>query len=161
MKEPLKRVLFIFEEYERVTAENIYLLMENETLTLKVGELEGEKESEKTLKVNPTTTRKKKKPGRKSGFKGTSMRIPDHVDEVCEVILPVCPECGTLLGAPSETVTHYVEDIKPSVPHVTQVNTHRYYCSTCRKMVSAHSDDAMPKCRLGLKVTLLGSIHEI
>jgi hypothetical protein len=76
--------------------------------------------------MKPNTTGKKKKPGRKSGFKGTSRKIPDHVDEVCEVHLPVCPECGTPLGKPTETVTHYIEDIKPAAPHVTKVKTHLF-----------------------------------
>jgi transposase len=152
-----EEITFYREEYERLTAENIYLFMEKETLILKVAYLEGEKESKKNLRVKPNTSGKKKKPGRKSGFKGTSRKIPDHVDEVYEVILPACPECGTPLGDPTETVAHYVEDIRPSIPYVTKINTNRYYCLHCKKIVSAQSSDAMPQCRLGLRVTLLAA----
>jgi transposase len=148
---------FYREENERLTAENIYLLMETETLTLKVAELEGKGKSKKNPKIKSNTSGKKKKRGRKSGFKGTSRKKPDHVDEVCEVILTVCPECGTLLGEPTETVTRYIEDIKPSVPYVTEVRAHRYSCPHCKKIVSAQSSDAMPQCRLGKNVTLLAA----
>jgi transposase len=146
------------EDNETLIAENIYFLMEIETLTSQIAELE--KKKSKDLNIKPNTTGKKKKPGRKPGFKGTSRKIPDHVDEVCEVHLPVCPECGTSLGEPTETVTHYIEDIKPATPHVTKVQTHRYYCPHCKKIVSARSPDAMPQCRLGIYVTLLAAYQK-
>jgi len=148
---------FYRKEYERITAENIYLLMENETLKQNVADLEGEKESKKNLKIKANISGKKKKPGRKRGFKGTSRKKPDHVDEVYEVTLTACPECGTPLKESTEIVTRYIEDIKPSVPHVTEVRTHRYSCPRCKKIVSAQSQDAMPKCRLGKNVTLLAA----
>lgn len=147
---------FYREEYERLTAENIYLLMETETLKKTVAELE--EKGKKKVKIKPNTSGKKKKPGRKPGFKGTSREKPDHTDEVIEVHLPVCPECGNPLGEPFEITTHCIEDIKiPSTTHVTEVRTLRYYCTHCEKPVSARSGEAMPKCRLGLNVTLLAA----
>ncbi len=63
---------FYREVYERLTAENIYLLMETETLKQNIEDLEGKKESKKNLTIKANTSGKKKKPGRKRGFKGTS-----------------------------------------------------------------------------------------
>ena len=149
---------FYQKEYERLTVENIYLLMETETLKEKVAELEEKNKKKVEIKPNTSGKKKKKKPGRKPGFKGTSRKKPDHVDEVCEVHLPACPDCGNPLGEPFEITKHYIEDIIiPSTTHVTEVNTPRYYCTHCKKPVSAQSGDAMPKCRLGLNVTLLAA----
>jgi len=146
---------FYKERYETLTAENIHLWIENQTL--KYGaELKGKK-SEKKVTIKPNTSGKKKKRGRKKGSKGTSRRIPDHVDEVVDMILFFCPDCGEPLGESFETTKRYIEEIIPSKPHVTQVNTHRYYCTCCKKPVSAQSEDALPKCRLGLNVTFLAA----
>ncbi len=103
---------FYQKEYERLTAENIYLLMETETLKKTVAKLEGK--GKKKVKIKPNTSGKKKKPGRKPGFKGTSRKKPDHVDEVIEVHLRVCPDCGNLLRKPFEITKNYIEDIPPS-----------------------------------------------
>jgi len=73
---------FYQKEYEGLTAENIYLLMETETLKKTVAELE--EKGKKKVKIKPNTSGKKKKPGRKPGFKGTSRKKPDHTDEVIE-----------------------------------------------------------------------------
>ena len=73
---------FYREEYERLTAENIYLLMETETLKKTVVELE--EKGKKKVKIKPNKSGKKKKPGRKPGFKGTSRKKPDHTDESIE-----------------------------------------------------------------------------
>ena len=147
---------FYKERYETLTAENIHLWMENQTLKYGTADLKGKK-SEKKVTIKPNTSGKKKKRGKKKGSKGTSRRIPDHVDEVVDIILPFCPDCGNPLGKPFEVTKRYIEDIIPSTPHVTQVNTGRYYCTCCKKPVSAQSHDALPKCRLGLNVTFLAA----
>jgi regulator of replication initiation timing len=103
LREELKRVTaestFFQQEYERLKAENIYLLMENETLKQRWEDLKG-KRKKKSYHIKPNTSGKKKKHGRKPGFKGTSRKRPDRTDDIIAVTFVTCPECGTALGDP-------------------------------------------------------------
>ncbi|MGD2251259.1 MAG: IS66 family transposase, partial [Candidatus Methanofastidiosia archaeon] len=129
----------------------------NETLKEKITEL---KEGKKKKKIYPTTPKKsgtKKKPGRKPGFKGTSRKKPDHIDDVVEATCDACPHCGSVLGTSVEVTERYVEDITPPKSHVTKYKTHRYFCSHCNEMVSATPVEVIPNCRLGLNVTLIAA----
>ena len=82
-------ITFFKEEYERLTAENIHLLMEIETLKERITNSKGGKKK-KTYSQTPQPSLKKKKRGRKPGSKGTSRKVPDHVDdylsELCEIV---------------------------------------------------------------------------
>jgi transposase-like protein len=155
MKDLQQKLLSYREENERLTAENIYLLMETETLTLKVAELEGKGKSKKNPIIAPNTSGKKKRPGRKPGFKGTSRKKPDHIDKCIDVTLSTCPQCGTPLKDPVEVTERTVEDVDPPKPRITEYRIYRYYCPHCGEIISATSQDAIPKCRLGINVTLL------
>jgi transposase len=59
------------------------------------------------------------------------------------------------LGDPVEVITRYVEDITPPKSAITEYIQYRYYCPHCGENVLARSPGALPKCRLGIRVTLL------
>jgi hypothetical protein len=54
-----------------------------------------------------------------------------------------------------EVTERTVEDVDPPTPRITKYRTYRYYCPHCGEIVSATSQDAIPKCRRGSNVTLL------
>ena len=143
------------EENRRLTAENALLRKENNVLKRKICEQEKKKTLRRKARVKARTSGKKKKPGRKPGFKGTSRRIPDHVDEVVDVVLHSCPQCGAPFKESYAKRERYVEDVVIVRPYVTKYIIHRYYCSTCESDVSAAPDDVIPHCMLGIKVMLL------
>jgi transposase len=142
------------KENRRLTAENALLRKENKVLKRKISEQEKKRTSRKRPRVKANPSGKRKKPGRKPGFKGSSRKIPDHVDEVVDVILPSCPCCGALLESYAQR-ERYVEDIVIVRPCVTKYIIHRYYCSHCEINVSAVPDDVIPHCMLGINVMLL------
>ena len=89
------------KEIERLTIKVTSLLEENNSLKEKIKELEEiikRKKRKRAYQAKASVSGKKKKRGRKPGFKGTSRTIPDHVDEVIELTLDACPHCGTPLG---------------------------------------------------------------
>ncbi|TLN00116.1 IS66 family transposase, partial [bacterium] len=148
----------LHKENKRISEELTHVQKEASALRWRIEELEGgegeenEPEREVTCVVKPSLTGKKKRPGRKPGFKGISRRIPDHVDEVIDVEVETCPHCGTPLGREVEVVERYVEDYKPTRSHVTKYRVRRYWCPKCRKKVHPTPRDVIPKCMLGLHV---------
>lgn len=145
------------EENKRLTAENVHLRKENKSLKRKLSELEKKRKSRKKSRTKVKTSGKKKKRGRKPGFKGTSRKIPDHVDEVVDMTLSSCPHCGNLLEESYEERERYVEDIPVVQPHVTKYIIHRYYCKHCETDVSAAPDDVIPNCMVGTNVMLIAA----
>jgi regulator of replication initiation timing len=148
-------VTFFREECERLTAENIYLLMEIETLKEGVTKSKEREKKKKTYPVNPQPSKKKKKRGRKRGFKGTSRKVLDHVDEVRDLTLDACPHCGTPFKKSYGKRIRYNEDIPMVQPHVIKYIIHQYYCPHCKRSASESLDDIIPHCRLGINVMLL------
>ena len=145
------------KEIERLTMKVTSLLEENNSLKEKIKELEEIIKRKKRKRAYPAKTSvsgKKKKRGRKPGFKGTSRTIPDHVDEVIELTLDACPHCGTPLGKSYEKRKRYVEDIPVVQSHVTKYIIHRYRCPHCKEDVSEIPDTVIPHCRLGTNVML-------
>jgi transposase len=140
------------KENENFREENICLKTENQALKKKLAEYEKSSPSKKITYKASTT---QKRPGRRSGHKGTSRKIPEHIDAAVDITLESCPHCGTPLGTPVEEWVRYVEDIEPPKPRVTQYRINRYYCPTCRKNVSVHPPEVIPRCMLGIKVMLL------
>lgn len=144
---------FLQGKYEEIVAENERLREENDALKQKIGELEEGINPKKKSTFKKNCTSQSKKPGRTPGFKGTSRKIPSHVDEVQDVTLAVCPHCGTAVKE-VEVLKRYVEDIKPPKSYVREYRIHRYYCSTCKQIVSAKVLDVIPHCMLGISVML-------
>lgn len=79
-----------------------------------------------------------KVPGRKAGHAAAFRSIPSQIDQRINVPLERCPECNSALSQ-VRCVVQYIEDIPPVRPQVTELTTHRGYCSCCQKEVrSSH-----------------------
>lgn len=98
-------------------------------------------------------SKRKKKPGRKEGFKGTSRVKPDRVDkEVCHT-LDTCPECGGEVNPEQTPRVRYVEDLQEnSKSEVTEHKIYRAWCPQCSKKVEPVVDEALPNSQIGLRL---------
>ena len=105
----------------------------------------------------PPARKRHRKPGRKNGHPGVRRATPVHIDRTVEHKLTECPDCHNALSAPCGKHTRIVEDIPPVLPTATEHVTYEYYCSPCRKKVSAPVTDALPKATMGLRLTLLSA----
>jgi transposase len=128
----------------------------------------AEKYEDLTKEVSPTTPSsmiptylketaegRKKKPGQKKGHKGSSRSRPDKIDHFKEHTLDHCPDCHTPLKEPVGAYQRYTEDIPPiEKPEVTQHTVHRYWCPTCKKIVSPTVPDALPGANIGLRLVV-------
>lgn len=77
------------------------------------------------------------KPGRPKGHKGSFRPRPQQIDEIIEVPLERCPDCG----GPLEGVTaleQYIEEIPVVRPKVTKLVTWRGQCPRCGEVRSTH-----------------------
>jgi len=105
--------------------------------------------------LKPSSGERKKKPGRKKGHNGASRLRPDTVDHFKEHTLGHCPECQTPLKENLGHYQRYTEDIPPiEKPEVTQHTVYRYWCPTCKKIVSPTIPDALPKANIGLRLVV-------
>ena len=104
--------------------------------------------------LKPNHKKRRRKPGQKKGHPGKSRPVPDHIDQYKEHKLEYCPHCGTAVNDPVEKRTKYVEEIPPVKPVVTEHTIHRYWCSSCKKIVEPVFTEAMPHDNIGLRVYL-------
>ena len=77
---------------------------------------------------------KPKRPGRAKGHAAAQRARPEHVDQVVEVPLEVCPTCQTPL---EDTAGHeqFQIDLPPIRPQVTQFKVESGYCPRCQRRV--------------------------
>lgn len=133
------------------------LYKENEELKQRVKE-EQDKRNEKFAKPN-TAKKRKLRPGQKLGHIGITRQIADQIDEVIEETLQQCPDCRQPLKDSVEIIEHVQEDIIPAKVHVIKYRRHRYYCSCCQKMISAHyHPQHVPQGYLGANVLIQAAI---
>jgi transposase len=105
----------------------------------------------KRSKFKPNKKGRRKIPGRKPGFKGTSRKLPVEIHEEVDIELEVCPECNKPLeGKILEVRERIVEDIRPPKPYNKKYNLHRKWCKYCKKMVEPKPKDVLPNCRFGI-----------
>lgn len=102
-----------------------------------------------------TSSRGKKKPGRKDGHPGSRRDPPARVDRYEEHRAEVCPDCGGPLCRCQETRTRYIEEIPETQPEITAHTIHRDWCPQCRKKVEPVVAAALPKATLGNRVLVL------
>lgn len=140
------------------------LLVENAQLKTRVGELEkqlAQSQREAKRQAAPFRRRQRipkeqhKKPGRKPGHEPAYRERPDNVDQVVEVPLECCPDCGGALDD-VRWHEHFVTDIPPPPPPtVTQYRTQSGRCRRCRaRRSSGHPD--LPNVTAGAAGTMLG-----
>jgi len=145
---------------QQLEMKNRKLEKENKQLKLLIKELQSrlKKLEERTQElpsfVKSDKRKRRKKLGQKSGHKGYSRPLPDHVDEEVDLSFDRCPDCGALLSDTQDTFSHYVEDIKMPRAYVKKYNIHRKYCKVCKKMVSPQPVDVLSRCRFGLCLML-------
>jgi len=105
--------------------------------------------------LKPAKKKRKKRPGRKKGHKGTSRVRPDKIDHFKEHTLDCCPECQSTLKEPAKAYTRYIEDIPPiETPEVTEHTICGYWCSKCKKIVFPTVTDALPHAMIGLRLVI-------
>jgi len=97
--------------------------------------------------------RRFKRPGQKPGHPGMTRATPTHIDRVIEQRLSRCPRCQGRLGTPVAVTTHVQEDLIPARVEVTCFKRHRYYCTSCRRVVTAPpAPEEIPHSTLGPQV---------
>lgn len=99
-------------------------------------------------------TRTQSKPpeewGQKAGHRGSGWKKPDHIDREVEKTLTSCPDCHHRLSGSQEVVEHIQLDIVPAKRKVTRYKRHRYWCSSCKKIVEApYAKEEIPAGHIG------------
>lgn len=96
---------------------------------------------------------RRKKPGRKAGFVGTSRTSPTRIDREKTHILTECPDCGGDVSQESVPRVRYTEDLpEKATSEVTKHHIYRAWCATCRKKVEPVVTDALPNSQIGLRL---------
>jgi len=102
----------------------------------------------------PAHRQRKKTPGRPVGHAGTGRRRPAKIDTTELHPLCQCPECGNPVQKPVRVYRRIIEDIPPVEPRVTEHVVNGYWCSKCKKIVTAKVTDALPNARIGLRLVV-------
>ena len=86
-----------------------------------------------------------------SGNHSESVVVNSTLDnKIVDVRLDECPLCrGRDLKECAGIKTHLQEDIVIPLPSVTLYRKHRYYCRTCRKVVTGRGEGETPRGRIG------------
>lgn len=105
--------------------------------------------------------KEKKKPGKPrgapKGHRGANRPLPDHVDVVEDIAPPQqCPHCGYHGVVPlvGESLSHYIEDIPPIKPVVTEQRFQSGYCPQCGRLCYDPACTG-PTTRVGPQLTAL------
>lgn len=102
--------------------------------------------------LKPTCDKSRKKPGRAAGHPGSCRARPIKIDETVPHELCQCPECGTPVNRSVRVHRRVIEDIPPIEPRVTEHIVNGYWCSTCKKIVTAKVTEAFPNANIGLRL---------
>lgn len=125
---------------------------EIEELRRKLGSKERADDQRKLLKLMRESQRieNPKTPGRKMGHVGVTRTKPERIDRTVELELTHCPDCHHPVGESQEVVEHIQEDIVPAHVEVTCFKKHRYWCSSCSKLVTTPpAPDEIPNGYVG------------
>lgn len=94
----------------------------------------------------PTPHHHNKTPGRKEGHEGSGRKLPENVDETKDAEVDRCPDCnGEVTDAGFHDRT--IETPVPARLKVTKIHVHRYWCSNCKKIITAPVKDAFKNSR--------------
>ena len=105
--------------------------------------------------LKPSRKKRRKPPGRRKGHPGAARQRPPRIDQYQEHTLDHCPDCQASLGKPLDSYKRYIEDLPPVQSTVTEHTLYRYWCSRCKKIVSATVTDALPNAMIGLRLVVL------
>jgi transposase len=110
-------------------------------------------------KLNVSDNKRRKKPGRKDGHKGSRRELPTRIDRTVEHRAECCPDCGcTELQRRETKRERCIED----VPEDARVETvqhviHRDWCPTCKKMIEPVITEALPNSSIGTGILVLSA----
>lgn len=104
--------------------------------------------------LKPGHGKRKKKPGRPAGHPPNNRIRPAKIDDTIPHELCHCPDCGTPVTKPVRVYRRVIEDIPPVEPKVTEHVINGYWCSKCKKIVSAKVTDALPNATIGLRLVV-------
>lgn len=136
-----------------LTKENDQLKEENALLKFELKELKDRVYGRKPKKDPPSggaPVVPPKKKGALFGHLGWFRKNPDKIDKIVDVRLKECPLCrGRDLKECAGIKTHLQEDIVMPLPSATLYRKHRYYCRTCRKVVTGRGEGEIDRGRIG------------
>ena len=93
-----------------------------------------------------------KKQGGLFGHIGWFRKKPETIDRIEEVRLDKCPECGSSdLTECLNIHEHIQEDITLPKVETTLYRKHRYYCKSCKEIISPKGTDEIPGSCIGPK----------
>jgi len=91
-----------------------------------------------------------KKRGAPQGHPGWFRKKPKKIDEVEQVTLEKCPQCGSASLSECEgTEDHIQEDIVIPELRVTLYRRHYYWCKGCKNVVHGYGKEEMPNSYIG------------
>jgi len=104
----------------------------------------------------PAVGKRKRKPGRKHGHRGSRRSTPQKITNRKEHILDACPDCGGKLSSkPCRRRTRVTEDIPEVEPEVTEHTICGSYCRRCKKIVEPVVSDALSGSTIGNHLLVL------
>ncbi len=138
------------EELELVKGENAYLQLQLKELQNKIFKKNKTKKDKDPQEQGPDDPKKPKKRGAPWGHIGWFRKKPKRIDEVQEVCLDKCPECGSGdIEDTGEIEEHIQEDIV--IPEVKAVSyrRHRYKCRGCGEYIEGCGKEELPGSYIG------------
>ena len=148
-----KEIQKILSQLKTLKAENEKLKEENAYLKFRLDEFQSKRYKLKKRPpddVPPAPSSSPKKRGGLFGHIGWFRKKPKEIDRIEEVRLDKCPECGSKDLTECEKIHgHIQEDIILPKVETTLYRKHRYYCKSCKKLVSSKGQDEIPGSRIG------------
>jgi transposase len=148
-----KEIQKILLKLKTLEAENEKLKEENAYLKFKLEDLQSKRYKSKKIKPpddTPPAPSSPKKRGGLFGHIGWFRKKPGRIDNIKELRLSECPECGSkCLTECKKIPEHVVEDIVMPRVEATLYRKHRYYCKKCKKVFSPKGSGEIPSSRIG------------
>ena len=95
--------------------------------------------------TRPPPSSSQKKKGGLFGHIGWFRKKPKEIDRIEEVRLDKCPECGSKnLTECKKIHEHIQEDIVLPKVEAILYRKHRYYCKSCKKVISPKGESEIP-----------------
>jgi len=144
-----KKITELEKENDKLKRQIKYLISSQSTISLSTPS------SQRPIYSKPSIRKRRRKPGRKNGHRGSRRPVPVQIDKTVQHRLSKCPFCQNPVGQPCGQHVRIIEDIPEVRPMVTQHIIYEYRCRPCGRKVSATLTEALPRAAMGLRLTLL------